>query len=275
MKLRRKVKNAFLIVGAASFAAMPLTASASIHTTAEAWHTESRLEYIYNYDGVYEVFARKGYVVDITLKAGEEISGVIAGDTARWMIETAVIGSTPHVFIKPIVDGVTTNFVIYTQSRAYHLLLSEREDYTPIICWNYPENVYPSVEVTPEQEVFNEIFTEQVDGRSVYKALHRDYEFKGSKRADEGLFPLEVFDDGTRTYIKLGKGNKYDLPVLYRVEDKNKGKLALVNYRVRHGYIIADRVFDHARLKYSDREYIDILPKKDDPAKEDKAVKHK
>ena len=204
MKLRRKVKNAFLIVGAASFAAMPLTASASIHTTAEAWHTESRLEYIYNYDGVYEVFARKGYVVDITLKAGEEINGVIAGDTARWMIETAVIGNTPHVFIKPIVDGVTTNFVIYTQSRAYHLLLSERENYTPIICWNYPENVYPSVEVTPEQEVFNEIFTEQVDGRSVYKALHRDYEFKGSKRADEGLFPLEVFDDGTRTYTKLG-----------------------------------------------------------------------
>ena len=91
MKLRRKVKNAFLIVGAASVAAMPLTVSASIHTTAEAWHTESRLEYIYNYDGVYEVFARKGYVVDITLKAGEEISGVIAGDTARWMIETAVI----------------------------------------------------------------------------------------------------------------------------------------------------------------------------------------
>ena len=51
--------------------------------------------------------------------------------------------------------------------------------------------------------------------------------------------------------------------------------MTLVNYRVRHGYIIADRVFDHARLKYSDREYVDILPKKDDPAKEDKAVKHK
>lgn len=243
---------------------------AEIHKESEAWRTESRLEYNYNYDGVYEVFARKGYVVDVTLKSGEQISGVIAGDTARWMIETATIGSTPHVFIKPTADGVTTNFVIYTQNRAYHLLISERENYTPIICWDYPEDIYRPLEITPEQAAFDEIFTEQIDGNSVYKVLHRDYEFKGSKRADEDLFPLEVFDDGTRTYIKLSKNNKYDLPVLYRVEDKNKRKLTLVNYRVRHGYIIADRVFDHARLKYSAREYVDFFPKK-----EDKAVKQK
>ena len=260
-------QNLFAVCFVTISVLVPLSvAAAPIHTMGEAQPTESRLEYQYSSDGVYEVFARKGYVIDIILKAGEQLRGVIAGDTVRWMVETARIGNTPHVFIKPTADAVTTNFVIYTDSRAYHLLLSEHMNDTPIICWQYPEDVQRA-EITPEQEAFDEIFMERMDGHYVYKILHRDYTFKGSKRADKELFPLEVFDDGTRTYIKLGTGNKYDLPVLYRVDDKNKGKLTLVNYRIRHGYIIADRVFDHARLKYSAREYVDIVPKKEDEVK--------
>jgi P-type conjugative transfer protein trbG len=254
----KRILSAALFMTFFSCAGAPVVVSA-MHTTNEAWQAESRLEYIYNYDGVYEVFARKGYVVDVTLKSGETVSGVVAGDTARWMVETATIGTTPHVFIKPTEDGIKTNFLIYTNSRVYHLSVTEQNQYTPIIRWSYPEDVYKPKEITPAEAAHNEIFADTVDGQLVYKTLNRDYRFKGSKRVNEALYPLEVFDDGVRTYIRLGENNKYDLPVLYRVEGKKK--LTLINYRIRHGYIIADRVFDHARLKYSASEYVDIFPK--------------
>ena len=87
---------------------------------------------------------------------------------------------------------------------------------------------------------------------------------RGSKKADTALFPLKVFDDGTRTYIQMPKSNKYDLPVLYNVENIDKEKLTLVNYRIHGAYFIADRVFTHARLYYSSSVYVDLYPKKED-----------
>lgn len=88
------------------------------------------------------------------------------------------------------------------------------------------------------------------------------YRLEGSKQASKELFPLQIFDDGTRTYIEMPQNNKYDLPVLYNVDDaEKKGKLTLVNYRMHGAYFIADRVFAHARLYYSHKVYVDIYPK--------------
>ena len=47
----------------------------------------------------------------------------------------------------------------------------------------------------------------------------------------------------------MPQSNKYDLPVLYNVDYENK--MTLVNYRIKNGYIIADRVFRKARLCYT------------------------
>ena len=113
-----------------------------------------------------------------------------------------------------------------------------------------------------EEKAYEEIFTEKRKGETLVKVMNHGYELHGSDEAEKNLYPLQVFDDGVRTYIQIPKSNKYDLPVLYHVNDKEKQKLTLVNYRIRYGYFIADRVFDHARLQYSAKEYVDILPKK-------------
>ena len=70
-------------------------------------------------------------------------------------------------------------------------------------------------------------------------------------------------DDGVRTYIEMPK-NRYDLPVLYNVDDMDDEKLTLVNYRIKGKYYIADRVFNHARLQYTSKLYVDIYPKEGD-----------
>ena len=87
---------------------------------------------------------------------------------------------------------------------------------------------------------------------------NRKYKVKKHGKLEKTLYPTEIFDDGTRTYILMPQSNKYDLPVLYNVDFENK--MTLVNYRIKNGYIIADRVFRRARLCYTPKTYLDILP---------------
>lgn len=68
--------------------------------------------------------------------------------------------------------------------------------------------------------------------------------------------------------IQLQPGSKSTYQVRWSEESfslsggmSNKdGKLTLVNYRIRDGYIIADRVFTKARLCYTSKSYVDITP---------------
>ena len=109
-----------------------------------------------------------------------------------------------------------------------------------------------------EEKLFYDIYMEKKDGAYALKKLNRKYKVKKHGKLEKTLYPTEIFDDGTRTYILMPQSNKYDLPVLYNVDYENK--MTLVNYRIKNGYIIADRVFRKARLCYTPKTYLDILP---------------
>ena len=90
--------------------------------------------------------------------------------------------------------------------------------------------------------------------------MNYKYETKANnKKLAREICPKKIFDDGVRTYIEMPK-NRYDLPVLYNVMDDEK--LTLVNYRIKGKYHTADRVFNHARLQYTSKLYVDIYPVK-------------
>jgi len=56
-----------------------------------------------------------------------------------------------------------------------------------------------------------------------------------------------VFDDGLKTYLKMPETMVADeAPVLFIKDGK---KLLLVNYRVKNGYYIVDRLFKEAVLR--------------------------
>ena len=255
--------SAMLCAAPSAFAAQ------GFYTVDEGTWQESRLVYPYYEGSVYQVYVQPGHVTDIELRPGERLQGVMAGETLRWEVDTAMVGGTAHVYVKPKAANISTNFIINTDQRSYRLMLAATDAYHAIVKWDYPADARRNLarlreERHPEEKEFNEIFMENRDAKLIPKAMNYSYEMKGSRKADKALYPLRVMDDGTRTYIEMPKSNKYDLPVLYNVDDsEKKGKLALVNYRTHGAYFIADRVFTHARLYYSHKVYVDIFPKQE------------
>ena len=73
---------------------------------------------------------RPGEGLDIALEVGAQRVGsgpVAAGDTVRWVIGNTESGSgitkRIHILLKPTQTGLTTNLVINTDRRTYHLEL--------------------------------------------------------------------------------------------------------------------------------------------------------
>jgi len=83
---------------------------------------------------LYQVYTAPGQVTDIALQPGERLTGsgpVAAGDTTRWVIGDTESGAGPgrrvHILVKPTRAGLTTNLVINTERRTYHIELRSAE----------------------------------------------------------------------------------------------------------------------------------------------------
>lgn len=267
MKLRKLFIAAAVVLSMHAASLVAFADPKAFYSIEDAYIFAAKLTYEYNEGSVYQVYSKLGHVTDIALHPDEKLVGVLAGDTERWNLETAVVANIVHIYIKPKCADISTNFIVNTDKRSYRLLLSATDTYSAVVAWDFPEDIYRKTANTEvyrnreEKEVLD-IFTEKVGDRYVSKTMNYAYETKGSKEADAALFPLKVFDDGTRTYIQMPASNKYDLPVLYNVENVDKEKLTLVNYRVHGTYFIADRVFTYARLYYSANVYVDLYPRK-------------
>lgn len=208
----------------------------------------ARVTYEYKDDSLFRVNTKLGFVNDIELKPGEVVTHIAGGDTKRWLIDKAVVGNVQHVYIKPIEPDIDTNIIINTNQRAYRLYVVASDDYDPLVSFTFPGETSGSRIRSSEEEP------------SLYgKKLNRNYEIRIKKKADKSLVPLEIFDDGQQTFIRISKENKYDLPVLYSIDPWNKKNVSMVNYRVKGEYFIADGVFPHGRLFYQQKFWIDFF----------------
>src|SRR5271165_1154646 len=105
---------------------------------------------VYPFSGgaLYQVYAAPGQVTDIALQEGEQLVGtgpVAAGDTVRWIVGDTESGTpkTPkvHILVKPTRPDLTTNLVINTDRRTYHLELhSTEKTYMASVSWIYPQD---------------------------------------------------------------------------------------------------------------------------------------
>ncbi len=92
-------------------------------------------QYPWSEGALYQLHATPGQVTDIALQDGEQLVGpdpVAAGDTVRRIIGDTVSGTGPaqrvHILVKPTRPGLTTNLVINTDRRTYHLELRATPD---------------------------------------------------------------------------------------------------------------------------------------------------
>jgi type IV secretion system protein VirB9 len=186
---------------------------------------------------------------DVELQIGETVNDVVVADTARWMVNIGRSGQpgyeSTHLIIKPIDAGLETGAVIMTNRRTYHLkLVSKRKDFTPYVGFIYPEDQKATLAAQLKQQKRQKKWqTMPVEKGSVdLSRLDFGYRITG----EASWKPVQVYNDGTRTVIRLPESaSKGELPVLL-VE--KAGEQTLVNYRVRGNGFIVDEPFQKCIL---------------------------
>jgi type IV secretion system protein VirB9 len=190
----------------------------------------------------------------IELQPGERIVGEPhIGDAVRWNISPATYGSsdetTSVIILKPQQPGLDTNLLITTDRRAYYVrLISKAQEYVARAAFAYPADdvrkwqQHLIAERAKEREARRSV--EMTPAMIAVERMNFDYAIRG---ATEGLRPLRVFDDGSKTYVQMRPEIQHrEAPALVVVGKDGKGEM--VNYRVQNQTYIVDRLFDRAQL---------------------------
>ena len=238
-----------LLAGGTAYAQKP------VYVSEDAEKVGSRLTFDYLDDSLFHVNTQVGYVTDIELKPGETVTYIAGGDTTRWMIDKSMVANVQHIYIKPTAKDITTNVIVNTNLHSYRLEVSSTDHYDPLVTFRFHDT--PKVKSVLDSGSQSSLAAiragKRVDGKNY------DYRIKAKSTADVSLMPSEIFDDGTKTYIKMKDTNKYDLPVIYAIDPWDDKTLSMVNYRRQGDYFVIDRVIEHGRLFYHQKFYIDFF----------------
>ena len=187
----------------------------------------------------------------IELEVGEEVYSMGVGDQVRWNIDhgtTGPQGRTIYLTVVPTDYNLTTNLVISTDRRMYHMTLDSPpkqgrngtlnplEPYTRHVRFYYPEQIRTLSSAHPDEESVTQTIGAKLE----------DLQYGYSWRAENGFpwEPLTVFDDGRRVFLRIPPEAKPNGVLLIGTQrDSQPG-----NYLVRDGFLIIERTFDEARL---------------------------
>lgn len=212
---------------------------------------------------LYRLYAAPGRVTDVALQPGETITAVAAGDTVRWTVGDTTSGSgtgkRTHLLVKPFAAGLSTNLVVTTDRRVYHLELeSLPKAAMAALSWTYPEDELIALRRAEAEAAA----AAPVASGVAVEALNFNYAITGDRPAWR---PVRAFDDGRQTYVEfapsLGVG---EAPPLFVVGED--GEAALVNYRVAGRYYVVDRLFGAAELRLGAKKQKVVRIVRTDPA---------
>lgn len=201
-------------------------------------------EFAYERGALYAVQASPQRITDIALEPGETLLSVSAGDTTRWIVGDAQSGIADniqsHILVKPNAANLSTNLVIMTDRRVYHIdLKSTSRAAMASVAWRYPVELTQQSSLPPPPPPAaapppSPVFTPET--------LNLRYRIDGDK---PDWRPLSAFDDGKQVYIEM-PDNLIEAPPLSVIGDEG---LEAVNYRIRGKYYIVDRLFKKAELR--------------------------
>jgi len=171
---------------------------------------------------VVELSTALGYQLSVEFDPVEKIENVAIGDSLGWQV-------TPNrranlLFLKPMSTRPPTNMTVITNVRRYNFQLSVRKRGSAALPFSvrflYAPPVVAVIEPPPPPPP-------PVEANSAYS-------YDGSTKT----LPVKVFDDGRDTYFTF-RGEE-DLPAIFAVEAD--GGEAVVNTRLRDGYVVVDRI---------------------------------
>jgi type IV secretion system protein VirB9 len=198
---------------------------------------------------LYQVYTAPGQVTDIALQDGETLVGagpVAAGDTVRWIIGDTTSGTGAnarvHILVKPTRADLTTNLVINTDRRTYHLeLRATPATYMASVSWTYPQDRLIAIRQAAATATAAAPAASGIDPAN----LNFRYAIDGD---DVAWRPVRAFDDGRQAFVEfplvVAQG---EMPPLFVTG--TDGSAELVNYRVSGRYIVVDRLFTAAELR--------------------------
>lgn len=244
---------------------MPLKHKKSAHLTGEAAieaankksvrqaNSGKYINSIMNFDympgALYQIYCAPYSITDVQFQVNEHINSVGAGDTARWQVtkSSSGVGATKqeHLFIKPMEDGLNNSIVVTTDLRTYHLMLmSTSKTYMASVTWHYPEGDNGMlVENLGDDSSENPIdLTNTVDTGN----LKFNYQLRQlTKGGKPDWYPLMIFNDGKKTYIKFPPNMQETPNLLFGIGGKTN---QVVNYRLQGNYYVLDSVVYYAQL---------------------------
>lgn len=207
--------------------------------------------YPFSDGALYRLYAAPELVTDIALQASETVISVAAGDTARWTVGDTISGTGDakrvHILVKPFIAGLTTNLVITTDRRTYHLQLeSTSKTAMSALSWTYPQDELLAIKRAADQQ---RAATPVASGLAV-EQLNFGYVISGDR---PNWRPLRAFDDGRQTFIEFPPSLAVgEAPPLFVTGPK--GDAQLVNYRVSGRFYVVDRLFDAAELRLGEKK---------------------
>jgi type IV secretion system protein TrbG len=205
--------------------------------------------YPFSNGALYQVYAAPGEITDIALEPGEQLVGsgpVAAGDTVRWIVGDTESGlgadKRIHILIKPTRPDLTSNLVVNTDRRTYHLeLRSDEKTYMASVSWSYPRD---EIIALRRQSAAAEAAAPVATGVDI-SALNFRYVIEGD---NPPWRPLRAFDDGRQVFIEFPTGiRRGEMPPLWVIGAE--GGAELVNYRVQDNHMIVDSLFAAAELR--------------------------
>ena len=201
-------------------------------------------------DRIYKVLVRPRNTTQLKLSSDERVTYVSAGDASSFAVN--VPSSKAFVEVKPKWDNVSTNLLVVTTRRAYHIELQStaegRKWYTRV-AWTYANAALLDQTLAAQGDDAGlsrwpgaSRAEPPISGVAVDK-LYFKYDIDG----DAPFRPTQVFDDGTHTFIRL-PDDLQELPALFMLTP-DSGDTALVNYSVTPPYLVVPRTMEKFVLK--------------------------
>lgn len=178
-------------------------------------------------DTIYELDVGPGYQTTVVFAAGEQIQSIALGDDSSW--EVTPNGRGDMIFVKAGGGAQPTNMTVVTDTRTYLFGLSAGFAGSPwMVRFSYPAP-FAASEMEPEEQ-----------GTEI-----GHYRLRGSHH----LRPIEMGDDGLRTYIRWAADQA--MPAVF-AEDAS-GREAVVEGQVRDGMFVIDRVYAELTFRHGRR----------------------
>jgi len=176
---------------------------------------------------IIELEGHLGYQMMIEFDPQERIENVSIGDSLAWQV-------TPNraatlLFLKPVVAHAATNMTVVTTRRRYAFALRALDAVSP----DDPRVIYGLRFSYP---------TEANAGEPSPTSLNFDYAMSG----DAALMPVEIFDDGHSTYLRMREGA--ETPAIFALRDDDSEEL--VNSQQRGSMTVVDQTADRFVLRY-------------------------